>query len=220
MKVLAIEMSSPRGSVSLSEDGVGRARREWTDGGRCGGRAAAAVRDVLQEAGVSMDHIDLWVAGRGPGNYSGIRMALILARSLALPHGKEAVAVDSGAALADALLEETGAETVRVVGDARRNQLWTGLFSRKDPERIPCGGWRLVDPVHLESVDRAEIAATSDWDRVSALVDLSDDRLARTWIRESRSPDAFHLARLALQQQSGRRRPDPFSPLYLHPAVR
>lgn len=218
MIALALELSSPRCSVAvLSGEGQCAARRSWQAEGRGVGRAVGAAREVLSEAGLAVRDVERFVAGRGPGAYSGIRIALTVARSLALPFGRPAAAADSGSVLADAVLEEAGVDSVAVVGDARRGRLWVGVFERTDPERRPRGGWRLVDPAQWMEAVRADLAVSSEWERVRAL--LPGEPGPGRWIQEPRYPDAARLAQLVLRRENAGFKPDPLTPLYLHPAV-
>lgn len=220
MITLAIEASSPRGSVALLRGEECLARNEWRASGPAGSGIFPAVREVLTGAGCNAGGVDLFVAGRGPGNYSGMRLALTLARCLALPRGAEVQAADSGAALADELLDESGAERVALLGDARRGQVWTGVFERSDPLRFPAGGWKLYEPTAYLLAHGADLAASPERERVEAVFGSLAESGRPRWMGESRFPDAERLARLVLRRRAAGHPGDPPVPLYLHPAVR
>jgi tRNA threonylcarbamoyladenosine biosynthesis protein TsaB len=221
MITLAIEASSPRGSVALLRGVECLARNEWrASSGPAGSGIFPAVRTVLAGAGYSPRDVDLFVAGRGPGNYSGMRLALTLARCLALARDAEVQAADSVAALADELLEETGADRMVLLGDARRGQVWAGRFERSDPLRFPRGGWKLYEPEAFLAAHGGDLAASPERERVDALFrGLPAPALPR-WMGESRFPDAERLACLVLRRRAAGHAGDPPVPLYLHPAVR
>ncbi|MEI8206857.1 MAG: tRNA (adenosine(37)-N6)-threonylcarbamoyltransferase complex dimerization subunit type 1 TsaB, partial [Kiritimatiellales bacterium] len=126
--VLGIELSSRQGSVALLRDGALLAEKTWLGERVRHNILFQTLETLLNETGVSYSDISLYAVGRGPGSFSGMRMAFAVAQALALPNKTEVRAVSSGAALALAASRE-GAKQIAVVGDARRGQLWYGLFS-------------------------------------------------------------------------------------------
>jgi tRNA threonylcarbamoyladenosine biosynthesis protein TsaB len=91
----------------------------------CGERRSRAVRilediDVLLEsAGCRSDEIDRLVVGTGPGSYTGLRMGLITARTLAFSLGTPVAGVSTLIALA------AGRPGAVPVLDARRGEIFT-----------------------------------------------------------------------------------------------
>jgi len=220
MMVLAIETSTPQGSVALLRDERCIAQFQWMTAGHASQSAFPAVRKVLAEAQCAVREVDLFVAGRGPGNYSGMRMALTLVQSLALVQNAEVQTADSGAVLADAVFDESDSASVTLVGDARRGQIWTGVFNRSDVLRSPCGGWMLLHPDQLVTASLSEVVATSEWDRMSLIFSEYPAVAALRWMEGSRYPTAEQLARLVLRRRAAGYPGDPLTPLYLHPAVK
>jgi tRNA threonylcarbamoyladenosine biosynthesis protein TsaB len=97
--MLAIETSSRTGSVALGVDGVVTERtiaepREQT------ARILALVDELLAAAGLGLPDLDALVFGRGPGSFTGLRIAAAVAQGLSLASGVPIVAVSSLAALA------------------------------------------------------------------------------------------------------------------------
>lgn len=90
------------------------------------GDAWPMVRDLLQMAGARPEHLTAFVAGVGPGSFSGIRSALALLRGLALPTGRPVAGVSTAAAAARAWRIDHPDDPgfVRVLGDARRGHIW------------------------------------------------------------------------------------------------
>jgi tRNA threonylcarbamoyl adenosine modification protein YeaZ len=110
------------------------------------------VAQVMAEAGADLSELDGIAVGIGPGNFTGIRIAVSAARGLALALGKPAIGVSGLEALAQ------GAGDVLACLEARRGQLYLQRFgtSPRGPEMVMADGigadWvlpglRVVGPV-------------------------------------------------------------------------
>jgi tRNA threonylcarbamoyladenosine biosynthesis protein TsaB len=219
MQVLGIELSSPRGSVALLRDGEIVGEIAWDEAPRDSRRAFDALTRLLRDCGTTAADIDLFAAGRGPGNYSGMRVALTVATTLAMPGGRPVHAVDSGAVLADAVLQETAADDVLVAGDARRGRCWHAAFHRaQDGTAAAVTPWDLCDAAGLAArVPPAGIGATSDWPRLSAVASLPGPDAP--WLGRSVYPSAAFAALRAHARWLRGEPSEPLAPLYLHPPV-
>jgi tRNA threonylcarbamoyladenosine biosynthesis protein TsaB len=95
------------------------------DGEVLGERASRAVRiledidALLAEAGLTREDVDRIVVGTGPGSYTGLRMGLVTARTLAFVLGAPVAGVSTLAALA------AGAPGAVPVLDGRRSEVFT-----------------------------------------------------------------------------------------------
>ena len=120
MKIFSIELSTKHGSIALLEDGVAVAEKSWVEDFK----NRQQLFDALAALDLDWDRVDGFVAGRGPGAFSGLRISFSVINALAAPGGKPVYALNSGAALA----AQWGTSRTVVVGDARRNKVWAGLF--------------------------------------------------------------------------------------------
>lgn len=98
-RILAIETSSRTGSVALGVDGAVAERtiatpREQT------AQILALIDALLTEAGIRPADLDALVFGRGPGSFTGLRVAAAVVQGLSLASGVPIVPVSSLAALA------------------------------------------------------------------------------------------------------------------------
>lgn len=229
MITLGIELSSRQGSVALLNDGTVLAEKTWM-GERVRHNSLFQTLDtLLDETGVSYSDISRYVVGRGPGSFSGMRMSFAVAQALALPSKTEVRAVSSGAALAFQVAQtllsaqnregQTGVsapQPIAVVGDARRGQVWYGLFSvAAFHERGPRSGtsatveqigeWRLT-PYEEISVPAGTLIVSPEAERLTAFF---------ANIGSARFPLASDVAKLALMQKTS----ESLEPLYMHPPV-
>lgn len=211
--VLGIELSSRQGSVALLKDGELLAEKTWLGERVRHNILFQTLETLLNEANISYRDISLYAVGRGPGSFSGMRMSFAVAQALALPDKTEVRAVSSGAALALAAARE-GAKQITVVGDARRGQVWYGLFSvaasheHRPRSETPAaveqiGEWRLI-PYEEISVPAGALVVSPEADRLTQFFPM---------IGAPRFPLASDVARLALTQS------EPLEPLYMHPPV-
>jgi tRNA threonylcarbamoyl adenosine modification protein YeaZ len=216
MITLGIELSSRQGSAALLKGGELLAEKTWFGEKVRHGVLFQALEALLQETQLSYDDISLYAVGRGPGSFSGMRMAFATAQALALPDKTEVRAVSSGAALALAAARETGAERIAVVGDARRGQVWFGLFSVAAPDGRGPGS---SPPATVEQIEEWKLIPYEELVVPAGTLVVSPDaeRLSRYIpdIGKARFPQASDVAVLALKQTD----PEPLEPLYMHPPV-
>ena len=142
MKLLAIETSTEACSVALWMDGQVRERyqiapRRHTE------LVLPWAGELLAEAGIVKSQLDAIAVGRGPGAFTGVRLAVALVQGMALALDKPVVPVSTLAALAMQAVEPgQGSPAAGLDGDdilaaidARMGELYLGLF-RRDPQRL------------------------------------------------------------------------------------
>ena len=86
-------------------------------------RLMPLLNEVLAEAGVGWRDLTALAVGTGPGNFTGVRIAVAAARGLALGLGVPAVGVTRLEALAQGL-----PRPVTVIEDARRDEAYVQVF--------------------------------------------------------------------------------------------
>jgi tRNA threonylcarbamoyladenosine biosynthesis protein TsaB len=145
MKLLAIETATEVCSVAVSVDGRMVERHELAPR-RHAELVLPMVDAVLAEAGISKRQLDAIAVGRGPGAFTGVRLAIAVAQGLALALDRPVVAVSTMAALAMAGADTRGASDAPILAliDARMGEVYAGCF------RVDAQG--LVDPIGDESL--------------------------------------------------------------------
>lgn len=114
-------------------------------------RLVPAIEQLLADAGVAKADIGAIACGRGPGSYTGVRIAATVAKTYAWALGVPLYGVSSLAALALSAVLERGADAAQVgdglvpVMNARRGQAYTALY---EVARTDAGAWTVdgVEP--------------------------------------------------------------------------
>ncbi len=147
MNVLAIETATACVSVALKR-GEMIYERQVRDAAARAETVLDLLRALCADTDTGWEMIDAIAFGRGPGSFTGLRVAAAVAQGLAYPRDLPVIPVSSLAALAQ------GAPGQRVLAalDARREEVYYGYFRRADnglvlaegdeqvapPERVAC----------------------------------------------------------------------------------
>lgn len=125
MKVLAIETATESCSATLEVDGErfhqGKiAPRQHTE------LILPMIDELLSQAKIRKNELDLLAFGRGPGAFTGVRIATGIIQGLAYSLNKPVVAISSLRALAQAYMQEH--EYALVAFDARMGEIYWGCY--------------------------------------------------------------------------------------------
>ena len=112
----------------LSGDRIVASRLEPMDKGQAE-RLLPLLAEVLAEAGIGWADLVALAVGTGPGNFTGVRIAVAGARGLALSLGIPAIGVTRLEALAHG-----HARPVTVIEDARRGEVYVQGFTDAGPQ--------------------------------------------------------------------------------------
>ena len=132
MRILALDTSTPPGSVALAAGGELTACRIG-DGDRTHGeRLPGDITALLSAHGLTPADIDLYAVCSGPGSFTGLRVGLATIQALALVNRRRVVAVPTLEALAHAVLwTPAGTESTELVGtwmNAHRGEVFAALY--------------------------------------------------------------------------------------------
>jgi tRNA threonylcarbamoyladenosine biosynthesis protein TsaB len=152
VNVLAIETSSEIGSIVLAI-GADTLERRIEDTREQAGLIVPLIDELLASRGASLGDLDAVVFGRGPGSFTGLRLAAAVAQGLATSRGLPLVAVSSLQAIAVQAERTCAIADVVVAIDARMGEVYTGGF-RSERGLMRCvSEERLTAPGRLCSPD-------------------------------------------------------------------
>ena len=145
MKLLAFETATEACSVAVWVDGEVRERFEIAPR-RHAELALPWAGAVLSEAGIAKSQLDAIAVGRGPGAFTGVRLAIALAQGIALALDRPVVPVSTLAALA-----MSGPEgRVLAAIDARMGEVYAAAFERTADGVVAAGSERVLAPATVE----------------------------------------------------------------------
>ena len=123
LPILAFDTSAAHCAAALLWQGGLILRDEPMEKGQAE-RLVPLLEEVLAEAGLGWPDLKALAVGTGPGNFTGVRIAVAAARGLALGLGIPAVGVTRLEALAHGM-----PRPLAVIEDARRGQVYVQLFT-------------------------------------------------------------------------------------------
>ena len=141
MKLLAFETATEACSVALWVDGEVRERFELAPR-RHAELSLPWAEQLLAEAGIARRQLDLIAVGRGPGAFTGVRLAIALAQGIALALDRPLLPVSTLAALA---MRAQGGRIVSAI-DARMGEIYLAAFARDGEGLVALGEEVVVKP--------------------------------------------------------------------------
>ena len=145
MRLLAIDTSSRIGSIALL-DGDDVAERFIATPREQADLVLPLIDDVLASRDVRLEDLDAFVLGRGPGSFTGIRIAASVLQGLAFAAERPVVSVSSLEALAQRAWRELGIEDALVCVDARMQEVYLARYVVRAGRATLVGEERLVPP--------------------------------------------------------------------------
>ena len=125
MKLLALDTSTEACSAALHIGGKTASRYEFAPK-KHAELILPMVDQLLTEAQIKLTDLDAIAFGRGPGSFTGVRIATGIAQGLAYSADLPLLPVSSLATLAQAVNGK--AETIAAIFDARMGEVYYGLY--------------------------------------------------------------------------------------------
>ncbi|WP_369371049.1 tRNA (adenosine(37)-N6)-threonylcarbamoyltransferase complex dimerization subunit type 1 TsaB [Promicromonospora sp. Populi] len=225
MAVLALDTSAAVAVSLVDEDGARLASRTSDERRRHAESLAPLINEVLAEAGIERSALTSVVAGTGPAPFTGLRVGLVTARTLALALGIPVLGVPSLDALAVQAVSDLGLRPgaeILATSDARRKEVYWARYrviAHEGPH-----GVGVVERLAGPDVDRAgfvaqaQLAPPGEGDGPLPVVIGEGAMLYPEFLPVADDaplvPDATVLARLALVRRAAGEE-QPSEPLYL-----
>lgn len=160
MAVLALDTSAAVAVSLVDEEGARLASRSSDERRRHAESLAPLITEVLDEAGIERTDLTAVVAGTGPAPFTGLRVGLVTARTLALSLGIPVLGVPSLDALAVQAVSDLGlraGQEILATSDARRKEVYWARYrvvAHEGPHGVP-----VVERTAGPDVDRAGFVA-------------------------------------------------------------
>jgi tRNA threonylcarbamoyladenosine biosynthesis protein TsaB len=216
--LLILETSGRIGSVAVAHGPSLGPIRRLDEARRHARDLAPAVAELLRGEGWQPRDLDAVIVSRGPGSYTGLRVGIMSAKTLAYATGCRLIAVETFAAIA----RQAPADVQRldVLADAQQQKVYFQPFQRPSPSEalfgvaplrvLPLAEWLVTrDPnawvtgpalrVHGPRLPgEVNQVATDAWDpRAASLLEIGLERLAR-----DEADDVYALEPLYLRPSS------------------
>jgi len=146
MKLLAIDTTEAACSAALIIDGSVTARYQLAPR-QHSALILPMMQELLDEAGVALAQLDGLAFARGPGSFTGVRIAAGVIQGVAVGVDLPVVPVSSLRALAQRALREHDARHVLAAFDARMNEVyWLAAAAEQSGRMRPLGDEQVVAP--------------------------------------------------------------------------
>ena len=155
MIVLGIETSGRIGSVALCDEARALASHTFPEGARHAPARAArdimpAVDGVFRDAGIAKDDVGAVAVSEGPGSFTGLRIGVTCAKTLAYALGWQAVGVPSmDVMVRNVEAAREGCPVACPVLDARRAKVYGTVFEWDGSEWRDTTGVLICEPPEL-----------------------------------------------------------------------
>ena len=181
MRLLAFETATEACSVAVYVDGEVSERFDLAPR-RHAELALPWAEDMLAEAGIARSQLDAIAVGRGPGAFTGVRLAIAIAQGIALALDRPLLPVSTLAALAMRAAvpplppagEGRGEGGHRILSaiDARMGEIYLGAFRRRGDDLVA------LDAEVVTRPDAARIPDGDGWLGVGTGFSAADAALA------------------------------------------
>ncbi len=144
MVLLAVDTTTPSGSVALFRGHRLLGEVNLESAVTHSARLLRSIDVLLKSQGLTIREVEAFAVASGPGSFTGIRIGVTTVKSLAFASKRPVVPVSGLSALASKLAS-SGAGLAAPVLDAKKGEIYAGLFDVRDGglrEVVPQGAYR------------------------------------------------------------------------------
>lgn len=156
MNILALETSSQACSAALSINGEIKERFKIAPRGH-GDLILSQVDELMKEADLRPTDLDALAFGRGPGAFTGVRIATSVAQGIAFAADLPVLPISTLESLAAAAHRLYGEERVACAVDARMGEVYWAVY------HMNTGEWQRVADESVCAPDLVDLPATDNW---------------------------------------------------------
>ena len=138
--IIALEAATEAGGVALLDGSRLLAQQSFDEAQRSASTLLVTLDELLQRVGRELDDFQLIALSIGPGSFTGLRVGLAMALGLCFDTERRVVPVATLAALS---MHARGAAHIVPMLDARRGEVYTGLYG---PDGNELQEDRVTDP--------------------------------------------------------------------------
>ncbi len=173
MRLLAIDTSSDACSAALLTE-TGLHQQLTPEPRRHADLILGMVAALLQEADLKLTELDALAFGRGPGSFTGVRIATAVIQGLAFGADLPVVAVSTLAGLAQGRHRRQGARRCLAALDARMGEVYWGRYALDGQ-----GLMRLVGSEVVSTPEGVELPPDGGWEGVGSGWEAHGERLSQ-----------------------------------------
>jgi tRNA threonylcarbamoyladenosine biosynthesis protein TsaB len=163
MKLLAIDTATEACSAALYINGTISERyelapREHTK------LILPMIDSLMAEVKIEAQDLDVLAFGRGPGSFTGVRIATGITQGIAFAANLRIVPVSTLAAIAQDCLEKTDNDCIFTAVDARMNEIYWAVYQRNPENIVELSSQESVGPVtNIDCLGHKGFGIGSGW---------------------------------------------------------
>ena len=176
MNMLTIDTATEACSVALQYNGKVYTRYEVCPQ-QHSQKILTMVDEVMQEAGAKMKSLDVLGFGRGPGSFTGVRIATGIIQGLALGAKLPVVGVSTLHAMAQQVISSQSADNVAVAIDARMSEVYFARYQNINGIAELLGEEQVLPPEQAATqvTEQTSVFAGTGWQAYPALTEVQGE---------------------------------------------
>lgn len=154
--IIALETSGRMGSIAVGRGSELLVERQFSHEMKHAAELMPTIEALCRETGhLASDIAQIYVSA-GPGSFTGLRIAISIARAISQAIGCKLVAIPTVDVLAMNAPPE--AERLAIILDAKRGQVFGAYYQRLQGDTLPNGLQRLGGPVLIDPAELVRLA--------------------------------------------------------------
>ncbi len=213
MKVIGIETSGSVGSVAVCNDDTIVGKKTFGKKLNHGKEIVSSLKGIFDEIKWEPNDADLIAVSIGPGSYTGLRIGITCAKTLAYGLGRPVIDVPTLDVLAENVKNDV--ENFCPVIDAKRKKVYACIYAGNDTEKKRITDFLIISPEELVSILPESVLLFGDG--VVPYKDIFAQKKVIIMNGKLGIADAVNVAKLGLKryEQGKRCEINLLAPLYL-----